>query len=159
LDDRQEDVWLAWDKLQHFVGCGLAALVTFWLAQRLLPAQQQTFTFKAWLAFLFSFVIGLGKEYGDYAKWWPGDPSYKDLAADVLGAVLAIAGLVAWERCAPQSSFSGGYYARAARARFIDLELGLVNGHSLRRAILARTGADTWPWLQRLAEQGKPARQ
>ncbi|KAL6761817.1 hypothetical protein V8C86DRAFT_3131299 [Haematococcus lacustris] len=96
--------------------------------------------------------------------WWPGAPSYKDLAADVCGSVIAVLALSCWESRRAGSSpaaaaggtgwtlFPGSNPGR--RARLVDLELGLVYGQQLRRAII-RSAPD---WLHKLTTSKRPAK-
>lgn len=44
-----------------------------------------------------SVIVGVLKEIGDYLKWWPGLLSLRDLAADLVGTVVALTVLVAAE--------------------------------------------------------------
>ncbi|KAL0018404.1 hypothetical protein WJX79_001774, partial [Trebouxia sp. C0005] len=44
-----------------------------------------------------SVIVGVFKEVGDYVEWWPGLLSLRDLAADLIGTVVALTVLVAAE--------------------------------------------------------------
>lgn len=70
------DAWLGWDKLGHFLGCGLVTVIAWiclgggglapprWFPQTSLSSQH----FRLLLAFLCGAGVGLLKEWGDYAE-------------------------------------------------------------------------------------------
>eukprot|EP00884_Botryococcus_braunii_P005561 jgi/Botrbrau1/15005/Bobra.0018s0104.1 len=83
----------AHDKAEHFVFCAVISSVTYSLARR----YSNTYRYRLLLGALAGALAGLLKEVGDLAGWWPGVWSSKDLAADIVGTVVALAILVGAE--------------------------------------------------------------
>lgn len=94
------DDWLALDKLEHFVGCGLATAFTWWLIRRFGGPRPRAHALLA--AVTVGIAVGIFKEVGDWLGWWPGEVSLKDLAADLAGTLVAAALVLWWERRQPQ---------------------------------------------------------
>lgn len=110
---RDDDPWIAPDKLKHVAFCFSLAWAGFLFAPLAVvkktscsssfstpaTAQQRLLT-----GALLAFLGGALKEMGDFCKWWPGRASLRDAAADAVGAALGLAACAlfvafdCWER-------------------------------------------------------------
>ncbi|MEW5305945.1 MAG: hypothetical protein WDW36_008455 [Sanguina aurantia] len=120
------------DKLEHLLSCFVISGLVY-LACKRSPTYVR---YRFHIAFLSGVLAGALKEIGDGLKLWPGEVSYKDLTADILGALLATCAAQLHERLSASSK---------QRPRMIDLaELGLLYGQPLSRgknALLNLIGA------------------
>lgn len=85
------DPWIAVDKLQHLVLSAAVVVGVFVTARRALSLGRSS---SLAAGILTSLCAGILKELGDHLKWWPGNLSYRDFVADLLGIALAAAGIL-----------------------------------------------------------------
>ncbi|GAX73951.1 hypothetical protein CEUSTIGMA_g1401.t1 [Chlamydomonas eustigma] len=111
------DDWIALDKLEHFFSCAIIVIASYGLICRWPSLHPHRLV----LSFCIGIIAGTAKELGDELQLWPGEPSWRDFAADLLGCITASAALVFWEQRSPKEQ------------RYIDLELGVVYGNPIKR--------------------------
>lgn len=88
------DDWLAKDKAQHFAACFLVTIIGYALASNYIKLRPYRLVSGA----CFGVIVGVGKELGDFLQIWKGAVSLKDLAADAVGTVIALASAVLYEQ-------------------------------------------------------------
>ena len=105
------DNWLALDKLEHLIACALSTAFAWHMqpaggaraTARPLRSQRRRLA----LAAAFGFTVGVAKELIDASGLWPGGSgaaSVRDLSADALGCLLAVACLaVSQPRRSPEA--------------------------------------------------------
>ena len=84
------DLWLAPDKVQHFVFCAICTATGFFACVHFFQRKkcwQWRWRFAAG-AFL-GLAAGALKEIGDGLHWWPGNVSLRDMGADLVGTAVA----------------------------------------------------------------------
>jgi uncharacterized protein YfiM (DUF2279 family) len=107
------DGWLGADKAEHLVACAAVVVAVYACLARLASPLGRNASLTA--AVLTSLLLGGLKELGD-GRWWPGNRSVRDAAADVAGIVLGAGAVLTHHHLTAAAASTGGSSAAALTA-------------------------------------------